>query len=117
MQADVDRFVDDGSLDDNVESFLAHDDGDPRDAVGRNVDGNKGTICLFLSLSFCEHLEILSQVLKFDHDIGFSFSEVRCITASTSKVECCHFSSDGKLLATGGQDKKVWMNIPKRFCY
>ncbi|KAJ9688537.1 hypothetical protein PVL29_014276 [Vitis rotundifolia] len=77
--ADVDRFVDDGSLDDNVESFLAHDDGDPRDTVGRSVDGSK----------------------------GFSFSEVRCITASTSKVECCHFSSDGKLLATGGQDKKA----------
>lgn len=50
VQADVDRFVDDGSLDDNVESFLAHDDGDPRDAVGRNVDGNKGTISLFLFL-------------------------------------------------------------------
>jgi WD40 repeat protein len=27
--------------------------------------------------------------------------------ASTSGVLCCHFSSDGKLLATGGQDKKV----------
>lgn len=29
------------------------------------------------------------------------------IQASTSKVNCCHFSSDGKLLATGGHDKKV----------
>lgn len=27
--------------------------------------------------------------------------------ASTHKVECCHFSSDGKLFATGGHDKKV----------
>ena len=27
--------------------------------------------------------------------------------ASTSSVLCCHFSSDGKLLATGGHDKKV----------
>lgn len=27
--------------------------------------------------------------------------------ASTSSVLCCHFSSDGKLLATGGHDKKA----------
>ena len=39
--------------------------------------------------------------------LGFSFSEVRLISASTSKIECCHFSSDGKLLATGGHDRKV----------
>ncbi|MCI01146.1 transcriptional corepressor LEUNIG-like, partial [Trifolium medium] len=35
LQADVDRFVEDGSLDDNVESFLSHDDTDHRDPVGR----------------------------------------------------------------------------------
>lgn len=29
------------------------------------------------------------------------------VRASTSKVVCCHFSSDGKLLASGGHDKKV----------
>lgn len=38
---------------------------------------------------------------------GFSFKEVNSVRASTSKVVCCHFSSDGKLLATGGHDKKV----------
>ncbi|WVY90336.1 hypothetical protein V8G54_035850 [Vigna mungo] len=38
LQADVDRFVEDGSLDDNVESFLSHDDTDPRDTVGRCMD-------------------------------------------------------------------------------
>ncbi|CAI0389705.1 unnamed protein product, partial [Linum tenue] len=37
----------------------------------------------------------------------FKFSEIRVLPASTSKVECCHFSSNGKLLATGGHDKKV----------
>lgn len=37
----MDRFVEDGSLDDNVESFLSHDDADPRDAVGR-MDVSKG---------------------------------------------------------------------------
>lgn len=39
--------------------------------------------------------------------LGFTFSEVRAIPASTSKVECCHFSADGKTLATGGHDRKV----------
>ncbi|KAK9029727.1 hypothetical protein V6N11_026831 [Hibiscus sabdariffa] len=77
--ADIDRFVDDGSLDDNVESFLSHDDPEPRDRGGRSSDISK----------------------------GLTFMEVQLIQASTSKVECCHFSADGKLLATGGHDKKA----------
>ncbi|KAL9313322.1 hypothetical protein ACSQ67_018774 [Phaseolus vulgaris] len=79
LQADVDRFVEDGSLDENVESFLSHDDTDPRDTVGRCMDVSK----------------------------GFTFSDVNSVRASTSKVACCHFSSDGKLLASGGHDKKA----------
>lgn len=39
--------------------------------------------------------------------VGFTFNEVGVIRASSSKVVCCHFSSDGTLLATGGHDKKV----------
>lgn len=39
--------------------------------------------------------------------IGFTFSEIQLIPASNSKLESCHFSSDGKLLATGGHDRKV----------
>lgn len=35
----MDRFAED---DDNVESFLSHDDTDPRDAVGRCMDDSKG---------------------------------------------------------------------------
>nr|XP_010925121.1 transcriptional corepressor LEUNIG isoform X2 [Elaeis guineensis] len=77
--ADMDRFVEDGSLGDNVESFLSHDDTDPRDTVGRHMDVSK----------------------------GFAFTEIRSAQASTNKVVCCHFSSDGKLLATGGHDKKA----------
>ncbi|KAF9616816.1 hypothetical protein IFM89_032666 [Coptis chinensis] len=69
----------DGSLDDNIESFIAPDDNDPRDMVGRGMDVSK----------------------------GFTFSEVGYFRASTNKVVCCHFSSDGKLLATGGHDKKA----------
>ncbi|KAG6409643.1 hypothetical protein SASPL_127684 [Salvia splendens] len=76
-QADMDRFVDD--VEDNVESFLSHDDADPRDAVGRGMDVGK----------------------------GFTFAEVSSVRASSSKVVCCHFSSDGKLLASGGHDKKA----------
>ncbi|XP_024033289.1 transcriptional corepressor LEUNIG isoform X4 [Citrus clementina] len=76
---DMDRFVDDGSLDDNVESFLSPDDADPRDRVGRSAEVGK----------------------------GFTFTEFQLIPASTSKVESCHFSPDGKLLATGGHDKKA----------
>lgn len=44
LQADMDRFVEDGSLDDNVESFLSHDDADPRDTVGRCMDVSKGGV-------------------------------------------------------------------------
>nr|GEW52074.1 hypothetical protein [Tanacetum cinerariifolium] len=76
---DMDRFVEDGSLDDNVESFLSHDDTDMRDTVNRCMDVSK----------------------------GFTFTEVNSVRASQSKVVCCHFSSDGKLLASGGHDKKA----------
>ncbi|ONM41125.1 Transcriptional corepressor LEUNIG [Zea mays] len=76
---DVDRLLEDGSLDDNVESFLSQDDMDPRDNLGRCMDASK----------------------------GFGFSEVAKARASAAKVVCCHFSADGKLLATGGHDKKV----------
>ncbi|XP_044472129.1 transcriptional corepressor LEUNIG-like [Mangifera indica] len=80
--SDIERFVDDGSLDDNGESFLSPDDADPRDRVGRPVEVSK----------------------------GFTFTEIQPIHASNSKLESCHFSSDGKLLATGGHDRKavIW---------
>ncbi|RWW00103.1 hypothetical protein GW17_00036948, partial [Ensete ventricosum] len=84
--ADMDRFVEDASLDDNVESFLSHDEADPRDVVGRSMDAAKD----------------LSTALS-----GFRFTEFIAARASTNKVVCCHFSSDGKLLATGGHDKKA----------
>ncbi|KAF5739745.1 hypothetical protein HS088_TW12G00955 [Tripterygium wilfordii] len=40
---------------------------------------------------------------------GFTFGEINTFRASSSKVICCDFSSDGKLLASGGLDKKVVM--------
>ncbi|KAK1392116.1 hypothetical protein POM88_011172 [Heracleum sosnowskyi] len=47
---------------------------------------------------------------NFNVSKGITFSEVSSFRASTSKVVCCHLSSDGKLLVTGGHDKKavVW---------
>ncbi|XP_059073842.1 transcriptional corepressor LEUNIG_HOMOLOG-like [Cryptomeria japonica] len=41
------------------------------------------------------------------YDIGFSFKEVGNLLPSTNKVVCCHFSPDGKWLASAGHDKKV----------
>ncbi|XP_035821875.1 transcriptional corepressor LEUNIG-like isoform X6 [Zea mays] len=76
---DVERLLEDGSLDENVESFLSQDDMDPRETMGRCMDSSK----------------------------GLGFTEVAKARASTNKVVCCHFSLDGKLLATGGHDKKV----------
>ncbi|KAL5781451.1 hypothetical protein ACOSP7_006480 [Xanthoceras sorbifolium] len=84
---DMEHFGDIGSLDDNVESFLSHDDGDGRDLFG-TLKRNPS--------------EQAAETSK-----GFSFSEVSSIRKSSSKVICCHFSSDGKLLASAGHDKKV----------
>ncbi|KAL6992548.1 hypothetical protein U1Q18_010658 [Sarracenia purpurea var. burkii] len=38
---------------------------------------------------------------------GFSFKEVGSLNSSNDKILCCHFSSDGKLLASAGHGKKV----------
>ncbi|PSR94917.1 Transcriptional corepressor like [Actinidia chinensis var. chinensis] len=83
---DMDHFGDVGSLDDNVESFLSHDGGDGRDLYGT------------LKQNLTEH--------KTESSKGFSFGEVGCIR-TRNKVTCCHFSSDGKLLASAGHDKKA----------
>jgi hypothetical protein len=47
LQADIDRFVED---EDNVESFLSHDDAEPRDTVGRGMDVSKGAVDLHIIL-------------------------------------------------------------------
>lgn len=39
LQEDIDQFGDVGSLEDNVESFLSHDDGEGRDLFG-TLNGN-----------------------------------------------------------------------------
>ncbi|KAJ4954306.1 hypothetical protein NE237_011089 [Protea cynaroides] len=84
---DMEHFGDVGSLDDHVDSFLSHDEGDGRDLFGT------------LKRSPTEHNTESSK--------GFSFNEVGCIRTSSGKVVCCHFSSDGKLLASAGHEKKA----------
>ncbi|KAL7151742.1 hypothetical protein ABFS83_04G052000 [Erythranthe nasuta] len=85
---DLENFGDVGSLEDNVESFLSHDGGD-------------GNLYGSLKQTLTEH--------KTETSKGFSFGEVGCIR-TRNKVTCCHFSSDGKLLASAGHDKKavIW---------
>ncbi|KAL0435490.1 UNVERIFIED_CONTAM: Transcriptional corepressor LEUNIG [Sesamum radiatum] len=82
---DLENFGDVGSLEDNVESFLSHDGGD-------------GNLYGSLKQTLTEH--------KTETSKGFSFGEVGCIR-TRNKVTCCHFSSDGKLLASAGHDKKA----------
>ncbi|CAN8315760.1 unnamed protein product [Cochlearia groenlandica] len=85
---DMEPFGDVGALEDNVESFLSQDEGDG------------GSLFNPLKRNPSEH----SETSK-----GFSFSEVSSIRRSASKVICCNFSSDGKLLASAGHDKKVFI--------
>ncbi|KAG7987670.1 hypothetical protein I3843_03G145700 [Carya illinoinensis] len=83
---DMERFGDVSALDDNVESFLSH-------------DGDGGNLYGTLKQSPTEHQKESSK--------GFTFSEVSCMRTRNGMVTCCHFSSDGKLLAYAGHDKKV----------
>ncbi|XP_052152403.1 transcriptional corepressor LEUNIG_HOMOLOG-like isoform X1 [Oryza glaberrima] len=84
---DLEQFGDMGSLDDNVESFLANGDGDARDIFAAPEK------------SPAEPNPVASK--------GFTFSEVNCWRTNNSKVVCCHFSSDGKILASAGHEKKA----------
>lgn len=71
----MDRFVDDGSLDDNVENFLSHDDADPRDTVGRGMDVSKGK-CMSGMFSMSSHVNQLPLFLSPKHALIFCCSLV-----------------------------------------
>uniref|UniRef100_A0A0A9FAA3 Uncharacterized protein n=1 Tax=Arundo donax TaxID=35708 RepID=A0A0A9FAA3_ARUDO len=82
----LDSFVD---FDENVDSFLSNDDGDGRDMFAALKKGSS------------EHNP---ESLK-----SLSLSEVGNNRTSNNKVVCCHFSTDGKLLASAGHEKKVFL--------
>lgn len=72
----MDRFVEDGSLDDNVESFLSHDEMDPRETMGRGMDVAKGaslspSLLFFLIPvpSFCTKMYLFK--LNYLHNLSF----------------------------------------------
>ncbi|KAL0667037.1 hypothetical protein Bca4012_029741 [Brassica carinata] len=87
---DMEPFGDVGALEDNVESFLSQDDGDGGSLFNPTT----------LKRNPSEHAEPSK---------AFSFSEVSSIRRSSNKVICCNFSSDGKLLASAGHDKKLYI--------
>ncbi|CAI8610227.1 unnamed protein product [Vicia faba] len=62
-------------------------------------------------ISVGDNFEALSSLADADQkgqvDKGFSFMEIKHGMASSHKVNCCHFSLDGKLLVTGGHDNKA----------
>ncbi|KAH1066077.1 hypothetical protein J1N35_031064 [Gossypium stocksii] len=77
-------------VDDTVDSFLSHDHD--------NVDNTSTPFMNLRSRS--------NRSNKSEHK-GFTFEEVSCLHSCKSKVLSCHFSSDGKLLASAGHEKKV----------
>ncbi|GMI82353.1 LEUNIG_homolog, MUCILAGE-MODIFIED 1 [Hibiscus trionum] len=77
-------------VDDTVDSFLSHD--------GDNVDNTSTPFKILRRRS--------NRSNKSEHK-GFTFGEVSCLHSCKSKVLSCHFSSDGKFLASAGHEKKV----------
>uniref|UniRef100_A0A453Q0R2 Anaphase-promoting complex subunit 4 WD40 domain-containing protein n=1 Tax=Aegilops tauschii subsp. strangulata TaxID=200361 RepID=A0A453Q0R2_AEGTS len=48
---------------------------------------------------------------------GFTFSEVNCWRpASSRKLVCCNFSSDGRILASAGHENKVRVRATAMLC-
>ncbi|KAG8061921.1 hypothetical protein GUJ93_ZPchr0003g17563 [Zizania palustris] len=80
----LDSFVD---FDENVDSFLSNDDGDGRDIFAALKKGPS----------------------EQDYLKGLSLTAFGNNLTSNNKVVCCHFSTDGKLLASAGHEKKVFL--------
>uniref|UniRef100_A0A166EQH5 Uncharacterized protein n=1 Tax=Daucus carota subsp. sativus TaxID=79200 RepID=A0A166EQH5_DAUCS len=80
VPADMDRFVEDGSLDDNVESFLSHNDTDPIDAVGRCMDA------VLWHADSLKPKSTLEEHTALITDVRFSPSMSRLATSSFDKT-------------------------------
>lgn len=113
----MERFGDVSALDDNVESLLSHDGGDGGNLYGalkqspteNQKESSKGNPIIILHLCRSTIYLFFNILFLQSPFSGFTFSEVGCIRTRNSKVTCCHFSSDGKLLASAGHDKKVYI--------
>lgn len=81
---DMDNFLENDCLEDKVDSFLSRDDAEgSRDPRSHCMASTK----------------------------GFVFREISSVRASANKFASFYFSSDGKLLATGGHAKKQGYSI------
>ncbi|KAK3010234.1 hypothetical protein RJ639_010806 [Escallonia herrerae] len=78
--------------DENVEAFLSSDENTA------DVMSN--------SFSILQQRSRSSTGNKNEHG-GFCFKELCSFRASNTKVLCCHFSSEGKFLASAGHEKKA----------
>ncbi|XP_057462326.1 transcriptional corepressor LEUNIG-like [Actinidia eriantha] len=85
--------------DDDIESFFLHDDG--------NADN------MIASLSNMQE-RVKSTSIKDPHS-SFTFEEAGFLNPSKGKILCCSFSTDGKILASAGVDKKVSLWNTKTF--
>lgn len=61
---------------------------------------------IFFILISCKMMNRLRINVHFV-GLGLTITEFHCLPTSPSDFEVCHFSYDGKLLATGGHDKRV----------
>ncbi|KAJ7968579.1 Transcriptional corepressor LEUNIG-like protein [Quillaja saponaria] len=82
--------AEDRPVGENVESYLSNDN--------ENADN--------MTVPF-SNLKRRSAAFSVNGSKGFAFEEVSCLHSSKGKVLCCHFSSNGKLLASAGHEKKV----------
>ena len=92
-----------------MESYLSNDE-DARDTfipsknspAENTAQVSKGSSIISLHLGQYPFRIIVNKVLFLS-----GFTAIGCNRTSNNKVLCCHFSSDGKLLASAGHEKKV----------
>jgi len=93
-----------------VDSFLSNDE-DARDTFVPSKNSpaehtaqiSKGSYIISLPFSSVYLFKVIINKVLFLS----GFTAIGCNRTSNNKVLCCHFSSDGKLLASAGHEKKV----------